>query len=141
MKTNIRLFRKYLVALSVLSLIVNAVTGQLYEWRGPGRTGIYNETGLLKKWPDGGPKLLWVSEGMGYGFSSPTVTDDAIFVTGRKETNDVLVALANPNPEKLDIVSEFQITKGEGPFWPHPVIKNGKLYIRHGDWLMVYQVK
>ena len=51
------------------------------------------------------------------------------------------VALVKPDPSKLDIVSEFQITKGEGPFWAHPVISNGKLYIRHGDVLMVYQIK
>ena len=33
------------------------------------------------------------------------------------------VALVKPDSSKLDIVSEFQITKGEGPFWAHPVIK------------------
>jgi outer membrane protein assembly factor BamB len=47
----------------------------------------------------------------------------------------------NPNPAKLDIVSEFQITKGSGPFWAHPSISKGKLYIRHGEALMVYQIK
>ncbi len=51
------------------------------------------------------------------------------------------VALVKPGVSKLDIVSEFQITKGEGPFWAHPVINKGKLYIRHGDVLMVYQIK
>ena len=34
-----------------LTLFINTVNSQLYEWRGPGRSGIYNETGLLKKWP------------------------------------------------------------------------------------------
>jgi len=51
------------------------------------------------------------------------------------------VALVRPGSEKLDIVSEFQITKGEGPFWAHPVISKGRLYMRHGDYLMVYQIK
>jgi outer membrane protein assembly factor BamB len=51
------------------------------------------------------------------------------------------VALVKPDPSKLDIVSEFQITKGEGPFWAHPVISKGRLFIRHGDVLMVYQIK
>src|SRR5512138_3015140 len=67
---------------------------QLYEWRGPGRTGIYNEeTGLLKKWPEKGPALLWEITGMGDGYSSPTVTDNAIYVTGRKDSSDILTAL------------------------------------------------
>ncbi|MGA2930374.1 MAG: hypothetical protein ABSG43_31190, partial [Solirubrobacteraceae bacterium] len=28
-------------------------------WRGPQRTGISKETGLLKTWPKDGPRLLW----------------------------------------------------------------------------------
>jgi hypothetical protein len=51
------------------------------------------------------------------------------------------VGLVRPTPEKFDVVSEFRITKGEGPFWAHPVIINGSLYIRHGNALMAYAVK
>jgi hypothetical protein len=51
------------------------------------------------------------------------------------------VALVKPDAAKLDIISEFKITKGDGPFWAHPVISNGKLFIRHGDFLMVYLIK
>ena len=29
------------------------------QWRGPARDGISRESGLLKQWPAGGPKLLW----------------------------------------------------------------------------------
>lgn len=50
------------------------------------------------------------------------------------------VGLVKPNPEKFDVVSEFRITKGEGPHWAHPVIVNGVLYIRHGNALMAYKV-
>jgi len=80
------------------------VNGQLYEWRGPGRSGIYNESGLLKKWPAGGPALLWDAEGMGDGYSSPTVTDDAIYVTGRKDDSDVLTALTLDGKKKWETV-------------------------------------
>jgi hypothetical protein len=31
-------------------------------WRGPGRTGVSPETGLLKAWPKGGPRLVWQSD-------------------------------------------------------------------------------
>ena len=51
------------------------------------------------------------------------------------------VGLVKPNPEKFDVVSEFRITKGDGPHWAHPVINNGILYIRHGSALMAYKVK
>lgn len=54
---------------------------------------------------------------------------------------DGFVNLVKPNPEKLNVVSEFKILEGSGQHWAHPFIKNGKLFIRHGNSLMVYQIK
>jgi len=51
------------------------------------------------------------------------------------------VGLVKPNPEKFDLISSFKISKGNGPYWSHPVIKNGKLYIRHGKALMAFNIK
>jgi outer membrane protein assembly factor BamB len=49
--------------------------------------------------------------------------------------------LVKPSPEKLDIVSSFRIAKGSGPYWAHPVIDKGRLFVRHGDYLAVYSIK
>lgn len=95
---------KFLVSVLLCPAIVNTVYSQLYEWRGPGRSGIYNESGLLKKWPDGGPALLWEAVNMGDGYSSPTVTDDAVYVTGRKDSSDVLIALTLDGKKKWETV-------------------------------------
>ena len=38
-------------------------------WRGPDRTGVSKETGLLKEWPEGGPKLAWKATGLGGGYA------------------------------------------------------------------------
>jgi outer membrane protein assembly factor BamB len=52
------------------------------------------------------------------------------------------VGLVRANPEKFDLVSSFKIKQGStGPFWAHPVIHNGKLYIRHMNTLMAYNIK
>jgi outer membrane protein assembly factor BamB len=51
------------------------------------------------------------------------------------------VGLIKPTPEGFKPVSEFKITKGAGPHWAHPFIANGKLLLRHGDVLMVYDIK
>jgi outer membrane protein assembly factor BamB len=51
------------------------------------------------------------------------------------------VGLVKANPEKFDLISSIKITKGSGPYWAHPVIHNGKLYIRHGKALMAYDIK
>jgi len=49
--------------------------------------------------------------------------------------------LVKPNPEQIEIVSRFKITKGTNQHWAHPVIHEGILYVRHGDALMAYIVK
>ncbi len=51
------------------------------------------------------------------------------------------VALVKPNPDKFDVVSSFKLQGGSGPFWSHPYIANGKLYLRHGEVLFVYNIK
>jgi outer membrane protein assembly factor BamB len=52
------------------------------------------------------------------------------------------VGLLKANPEKFDLVSSFKITQGDaGPFWAHPVIHNGILYMRHSNALMAYNIK
>jgi outer membrane protein assembly factor BamB len=52
------------------------------------------------------------------------------------------VGLLRATPEKFDLISSFQVTQGSaGPFWAHPVIHNGVLYIRHTDALMAYNIK
>lgn len=51
------------------------------------------------------------------------------------------VGLVKPNPEKFDLVSSFRVKMGSGPYWSHPVINNGNLYLRHGKALMVYNIK
>jgi outer membrane protein assembly factor BamB len=51
------------------------------------------------------------------------------------------VALVKPNPQSFDVISSFKLQGGNGPFWSHPFIANGKLYLRHGDVLFVYNLK
>jgi outer membrane protein assembly factor BamB len=51
------------------------------------------------------------------------------------------VGLVKPDPLKFDLVSSFRIKQGKGPFWAHPTIHDGILYIRHGDALMVFSIR
>jgi hypothetical protein len=50
------------------------------------------------------------------------------------------VALVKPDPGDFDVVSSFRIDKGSGPHWAHPVIRDGRLYVRHGEVLMVFDI-
>ena len=51
------------------------------------------------------------------------------------------VALAKPNPAQLDIVSQFSFTLGSKEHWAHPVICDGRLYLRRGNALAVYDIR
>ena len=52
------------------------------------------------------------------------------------------IGLVRATPDKFDLVSSFKVTLGEsGPFWAHPVIHNGILYLRHMNALMAYSIK
>jgi outer membrane protein assembly factor BamB len=62
------------------------------EWRGPNRSGVYNETGLLSEWPADGPKLLWAIDSAGNGFGSPVLTNDQLFINGETDSIGYLYA-------------------------------------------------
>ena len=62
--------------------------------------------------------------------------DDMLYIYGEKGD----VALVKPNSEKFEILSSFTLEIGSGEHWAHPVIKNGKLYVRHGDILNIYNI-
>ena len=78
-------------SLSLFTLLV--FSQSISQWRGPDRNGIYPESGLLTKWPDDGPSLLWSADGIGKGFSSAVSVGNIVFVTGLKEKSDYLSAL------------------------------------------------
>ncbi|MCX6878025.1 MAG: PQQ-like beta-propeller repeat protein [Verrucomicrobia bacterium] len=73
-----------LCALMVVLGAVRAGEPDWPRWRGPTNDGKSTDTGLLKSWPEGGPKLLWHCDDVGQGFSSPTFANGCIYITGRK---------------------------------------------------------
>jgi outer membrane protein assembly factor BamB len=81
------------VLISILS--VCAVAQDVAQWRGPNRNGIYNESGLLKKWPDSGPQLLWHYDELGEGHASASVTSSGIYTTGMLNNKGFVFKLDN----------------------------------------------
>jgi outer membrane protein assembly factor BamB len=55
-------------------------------------------------------------------------------------SEDGEVALVKMTPESFEIVSKFSVPLGTDQHWAHPVIKDGVLYIRHGNALMAYKI-
>lgn len=61
-------------------------------FRGPDRDGHYNESGLLKSWPENGPALMWSVDGLGQGYSAVSTSGDKVFVTGKVDNTGWLFA-------------------------------------------------
>jgi len=72
------------------------------QWRGPERTGVSKETGLLKQWPSGGPKLLWRVDDVGNGYGSPIVAGKIVYVQGNLGMeNEYVLALSTGDGKAL----------------------------------------
>jgi outer membrane protein assembly factor BamB len=99
-------------SISALSLLLVAVSFLLLaadwpQWRGPNRDGVSKEQGLLKKWPEDGPKLLWQSTELGQGYGSPAVVGEKLYITGNKGMDDEFVQALNVADGKLSWTSRI----------------------------------
>ena len=116
----------------ILLAIGVEVHSQDAQWRGSARDGKYLDTGLLKEWPHEGPKLLLQKEGLGNGYSTPILYKGSIYISGRKDSVDVIT--------KLDLEGDIIWETIFGHSWDKsfqetrntPTIENGKLYIMGG---------
>ncbi|MBN1418682.1 MAG: PQQ-binding-like beta-propeller repeat protein [Planctomycetes bacterium] len=78
---------------------------------------------------------LFAERGIGRG--SLTYADGMLYMWNHEGT----VALVRPTPRALEIVGRFEIPEGgSGPTWAHPVVCGGRLYLRRGDRLWVYDI-
>lgn len=89
--------------LFALLLLVCAVSTQAADWpryHGPDNNGISKETGLLKSWPAGGPKIIW-QKPIGFGYSSISVANGRVFTMFQDDENQYVVAFDEKTGEQL----------------------------------------
>jgi outer membrane protein assembly factor BamB len=63
---------------------------KIYEWRGKDRSGIYDESNLLKTWPVEGPKEIWSIDNIGEGFVTPVFDEDHFYLSGEIDSMTIL---------------------------------------------------
>lgn len=82
------------------------------EWpnfHGLSRDNKSSETGLLKKWPENGPKLLWTVEGLGRGYSCVSIAEGYLFTSGVVDKQTVVFA--------FDLNGKLVWKKSNGESW------------------------
>ena len=75
------------------------------QWRGPERTGLSTETGLLRQWPAGGPSLVWSTSDLGEGYGSVAIQGGRIYVQGTRDDDSTLMCLEESSGRTLWTVS------------------------------------
>jgi len=85
-------------------------------------------------------ELKWATKGSGTGSAVVIAGGDRLYI--RFESGKMV--LAEADPEAYKEVSSFQIPgtgNGERPSWSHPVILEGKLYLREQDKILCYDIR
>ncbi len=82
--------------------------------------------------------VKWAKRGSGGNSASLVAADGRLYV---RFANGIM-ALAKASPEDYVEVGSFKVPgSGERPSWSHPVIANGKLYLREQDIINCYDIK
>ena len=116
---------------SALSVSLVATTPDDWpQWRGPHRTGIATEKGLMRSWPQGGPPLAWRAQGAGEGYSSFAVAGGKVYTLGARGGTEYVMAFDEASGKKLWEVPNgrrFGNDRGDGPR-ATPTISGGQVY-------------
>ena len=92
----------YRVRMLIVALVVPLGLGADWpQWRGPHRDGRSEETGLLDRWPQGGPPLIGVLEHLGGGFSSMSIVGGVLYTQGYFGDSEQVVAIDLKSGNKL----------------------------------------
>jgi len=138
-----RLFVRTLFAIGVLVLSAGVAwcdgpspSGPAPEWpqfHGPRRDNLSTETGLLRRWPDGGPPLVWKADGLGHGFSSATIADGRIYTAGNLDRQTVITALDLGGKRLWQVPNGPAYERSYPGARSTPTFAAGKLYHLNGD--------
>lgn len=128
-----------LLALAGCLLALSTRADDWPQFRGPNRDNASKETGLLKAWPEAGPKLLWTYKDAGTGYSGPAIVGDTLYTMGARGDDEFLIALdltkTPPVQKWAEKIGPTFTTKGniwnKGPS-SSPTVANGYVYALGG---------
>jgi outer membrane protein assembly factor BamB len=98
------------------------------RFHGPRGDNISTDTGLLKKWPDEGPKLLWTAKGIGHGFAGVTIADGMIYTAGDIDKANVVTAMDMDGRIQWQVENDKAWTGSEPGSRATPTIDGDRLY-------------
>ncbi len=129
---NIKL--SLVITIGVVSGVITSSAEDWPQWRGADRTDQCKETGLLKSWPSGGPRQVWLNRDVGLGYSGYSVVDGVLYTMGLRDDDEYLIALdATTGKEHWATVvgGRLQNGWGDGPR-SSPTVDGNRVYALGG---------
>ncbi len=129
----------FFVGASGIGLLSILIAADWPQWRGPQRSAVSPETGLLKEWPKEGPKLLWQNKDIGDGYSTVAVAGDRIYaLSSRGLDNEYVQALSVLDGKVLWTTTLGKVgNPDQRPNWPvsrsTPTVDGDVLYALSSD--------
>ncbi|MDB5309186.1 MAG: outer rane biosis protein BamB [Gemmataceae bacterium] len=124
--------RLFLVVTLVPAFVLALPANDWPQWRGPDRTGISKETGLLKEWPADGPPLRWKAADIGTGYSTPAVAAGRVYVQTTKGGDEFALALDEKTGTEVWSAKIGGVGKNKGPQYPGtrstPTVDGDRVY-------------
>ena len=139
---------RWLAVLMLLAFTTAAARADDWpQWLGPKRDGVWRESGIIEKFPAGGPKVRWRVP-IGEGYSGPSVANGKVYVTDRVRDKGVenpksafdkktkvrgverVLCLNEADGAKIwmqEYPCEYQISYASGPRCS-PIVADGKVY-------------
>jgi outer membrane protein assembly factor BamB len=126
--------RFFFIFATTLFMSFNANAQVINNWRGPDRDGKYPETNLMNVWPEAGPEKLWSYESLGKGFTSTSIDNGKIYITGIEGETGYLhiLSLKGQLEKKIAYGSEIFSPSGFPGSRSSPTIAGNLCYIVSG---------
>lgn len=130
--------KKYFALIVFLCTLLVAKAALADDWPqfgGPDRDGKSHETGLMKKWPKAGPKLLWVAEDLGTGFGSAAIADGRVYVTGmaKQDKQGILFAFDTDGNRKWQASYGPEWSGSHAGSRTTPTVDGDRVYVLSGQ--------
>ena len=80
-------------------------------------------------------EITWIAD---FHTKGPIIAADGMLYCYEEKGGNM--ALVKADPKEFKVTGTFKVSKGTGPHWAHPSIYSGMLLVRHGDYLLAYQI-